>query len=423
MRERARRTLAAAVLPPRQRPLDGDIAVLDACRLQRSGTSLAVLEVAGTLVAAPVVAADNALRRVRPGEGASAELLSFVASDHAVGRFRFARLTTGFEASELSERSLDVDQSHESVVVGDRAVVKLMARVAPGQQPALDVARHLAEVGFAEVPRLLGAVIWDAPQGGETLLATATTYLPGATDGWDWLLALVRGDLAAGRLGASRAAAATLGALTARLHVALATPSSILPSPVADWHRDAFTGWQRSALATADQAASVGGSEGARVAARLQQIRSAVEIAGPLPTSALRIHGDLHVGQFLRHAGGDAVSDFDGNPLAPPEERLAMKPAAKDVAALLRSLDHLGRICQRDGAAATGVDALVAALRTACLGSYRAELGTLGHLPLLEERLLHPFEVEQACHEVVYASRYLPRWLIVADLALTGLLP
>lgn len=420
---RARETKTSVVLPPRQAPLEGEIAVLDACRLPASGASLAVLEMAGTLVAAPVVAAGNALRRVRPGEGASAEILSFVTRDSVEGRFRFARLSTGFEPSAYDERSIDVDQSHESVVVGERAVVKLMARVAPGPQPALDLARHLAEVGFAEVPTPLGAVTWDAPRGGETLLATAAAYLPGATDGWDWLLALVRADIEAGGWSTSREAANGLGALTARLHAALATPSSVLPVPVADWSPDACAAWRRQALTTAEEAGSVGGEEGARVAARLPRIRAALEGLAWVETPAIRIHGDLHVGQFLRHDNGDAVSDFDGNPLAPGEERLAMKPAVKDVASLLRSLDHVGRICQRDGAPPAVVQSLVTDLRTACLGSYRAELGRLGHPALLDERLLHPFELEQACHEVVYAARYHPQWLTVADLALTALLP
>ena len=42
------------------------------------------------------------------------------------------------------ERSMAVDQSNESVVVGDRVIVKLFPRTKPGPQPGLDLPAHLA---------------------------------------------------------------------------------------------------------------------------------------------------------------------------------------------------------------------------------------------------------------------------------------
>jgi maltokinase len=92
---------------------------------------------------------------------------------------------------------------------------------------------------------------------------------------------------------------------------------------------------------------------------------------------------------------------------------------------MLRSLDHVGRVVDRR----TGytrhdvVQSWTAAARGAFLGAYRGGLEAQHRLDLLDERLLRPFEVEQACRELVYAARHLPRWTYVPDAALTDLLP
>jgi maltokinase len=132
----------------------------------------------------------------------------------------------------------------------------------------------------------------------------------------------------------------------------------------------------------------------------------------------MRIHGDLHVGQILRWEGGLAVSDFDGNPLAPPEVRVAPAPPARDVASMVRAIDHAGRIVQRrDPSSSSSVEAWIAEGRASFLDAYRASAADL-----LDERLLRPLEVAQECHEYVYAARYLPHWVDTPDRALPVLL-
>ena len=86
------------------------------------------------------------------------------------------------------ERVIDVDQSNESVVVGERVVVKLYPRTAAGPQPGLELPAHLASVGFTALPRPLGAMTWTEDDGSDVLLVTAAAFLPGARDGWDWYL-------------------------------------------------------------------------------------------------------------------------------------------------------------------------------------------------------------------------------------------
>jgi maltokinase len=165
------------------------------------------------------------------------------------------------------------------------------------------------------------------------------------------------------------------------------------------------------------------GEPGERLRALEPLARAALDqlAGGPLTT---RVHGDLHVGQVLRWDGGYAVSDFDGNPVLPAGERAARQPPARDVAGMLRSLDHVGRVVDRrtGGRRRAEVESWIEVARRAFLGSYRAALAAAGRPELLDERLLRPFEVEQECRELVYAARHLPRWTYVPDQALGPLL-
>ena len=96
-----------------------------------------------------------------------------------------------------------------------------------------------------------------------------------------------------------------------------------------------------------------------------------------------RVHGDLHVGQILRWPGGLAVVDFHPCPLVEVDGLAvgqAMQPAARDVARLLRSLDHVARVVDKGtGFAMTDrVDAWSRAARERLLDAYRSELAERG---------------------------------------------
>jgi maltokinase len=104
------------------------------------------------------------------------------------------------------------------------------------------------------------------------------------------------------------------------------------------------------------------------------------------------------------------VIDFDGNPVLDPGS--AQQPAARDVAQLLLSLDQVGRIADRraDYAITAEIDAWSRRAQAQLLTAYREELADLGHADVLDVRLLPSFLVEQACRDLLYAVRFLPRW-------------
>jgi maltokinase len=316
--------------------------------------------------------ADGPWRRARPGDGLSA----FVAG-----------------VPLASERPIGVDQTHESVVVGEHAIVKWFRRVGPDPSRAAQLLAHLAAVEFSGIPAPLGSLTWRSPAGIELTLAQGDAFLVGARDGWDWCLERVPGDASVG---------SELGELVAGLHRALATPSAIIPAPVGPADAADLGRWRGAALATLDEAVALDPDD-----RELSRIAAAIgSVLGSLPTDRATVvqpvHGDFHVGQVLEWSGGLAVIDFDGNPMLGDEANSIRQPRERDVAQMLSSLDHVGRIVdQRSGWTRTAeIEAWVGATRAAFL----AAAGPVDQL------LLAAFEVEQECRELVYAARFLPRW-------------
>ncbi len=365
----------------------------------------------GVRYGVPLARTDR-LVRARPGDGAAEALVALVAA----GDHRGARLdVTDLGAVAVTgERGIDVDQTNELVVVGERAVVKWFLHPEGGEQPALRRLSTLASAGFTGTPRMWGYV-QVVVDDDCYLVASVVEYVPGAEDGWDWAVADVR-EMALGQRPMSVSAASDVGRLVGNLHAALASAGVGHAAPA-----DAAS-WLDRASADAD-AAGLGADLAASVASRLRPIG---ECAG---TPTIDVHGDLHIGQVLRTGDPSRylVIDFDGNPTQPESERTAQQPAARDVAAMLASLDHVGRVVIRrteglDEPARDRVLSWIEGAQSAFLAAYRAVLDESGLGELLDDSLLVPLMVQQECREYAYAFRYLPHWRYVPDAALPALL-
>ena len=416
------------------RPSAAGTRLLDACALPSTAIERHAVAVASgpdeRLCLILLVRSGGAWHLARVGDGASESLVEALARMEPVSNdFRLRPLGRPPEAR--GERAMGVDQTNDSVVVGEAVVVKWLLRPSPAVHPAPAILAHLAALGFPNVPRPLGSLTWTAPDGVEILLALVDGYLPGARDGWDWCVAALLehlGHVADGCAGSCGAdLAAELGALTASLHLALATPSPVLPVAVTRAGASDVVRWRSVAELTMREAAALtGGSDGEEVRARLPRIGAALAaLSDVVGTPVQRVHGDLHVGQVLRWREGLAVIDFDGNPAADPAAAALPQPAARDVAGMLCSLDHVGRIVDEQ----TGrlhhadVERWIASSRHRFLSAYRAGLADAGRTDLLDERLLPAFELEQECRELVYAARFLPRWRYAPMAALRAMLP
>jgi maltokinase len=300
-------------------------------------------------------------------------------------------------AADAGERGIAADQTHRSVVVGESVVVKWLTPPAPLPQPTPDVFAHLTAVGFDATALPYAAVSWRRTGGPELLVALVTAFLPEARDGWEWCV----DEAVEGRT----AFAADAGRLAAEFHNAMAAPSEVFPDPV----RRAAPGpsWLARAEKALNEAVSLtDGADGAWMAAHTEMLReglSAFQEAGD--TTLIRIHGDLHVGQILRWRDGYAIIDFDGNPTVPAGD--PFQPAARDLAQLGTSIEHVGQVAiRRRDAAPARIAGWAAEARRLLLSAYAERLDP----GLLDRSLLRAFEIEQECRELIYAARHLPRW-------------
>lgn len=357
----------------------------------------------------------------RPGDGVATAVANAVLRGTRLpapqtGSLRVARVDgPGPEPAPIPEgapeRSVGVDETNTSVIVGDRLVVKVIA----AWQSAERSARMLETLsGSALTPAYFGSVVWDVPGRGSSVAALVSEYLEGRTDGWTWAV----DDVLHGIDGGPRPAwPAALGIRTAHLHAVLAGDAVPLPVDAAALRTDA--------AAAVEDARRLGRAVDRPRIDRLDAIVRA--LPDGLEAPAFALHGDLHVGQFLRAPQappGDpasyAVIDFDGDPQDLAD---AAHVAAKDLAHLRVSVWAVAAVAARRRADATErlVEWARAAsddLTSAYSAALTAEHRELGQSAPGFQLLLAHFEAEQVAREVTYAARFLPAFAYASEFLL-----
>ncbi len=330
-----------------------------------------------------------------------------------------------------SEAPLGRDQSNTSVVLGGRALLKAYRRVQPGLNPDLELTAYLSEeAGFEGVPRLAGWAEAVTRDGGAATVAMLQAFVGHARDAYE-ATAEHLADLVAApgtvSLEWATELAEDLGVLVAGLHAALASPprdaTEMAPRAAT---RDELKAWRLEAHRRLNRAiADVAAADpdlaqelrdaGAQIAARASRFEAVV--TAPL---VMRIHGDLHLGQILLDGDGYRIVDFEGEPLRPIDERRRLDSPLRDVASLLRSLDHVARSARRRAELRNGgpiarpaldVDAWIGRARQRFLAAYAAGLRHEAAPIALDLDLLDAFEVAKECYEFSYAATVLPSWL------------
>jgi maltokinase len=390
---------------------------------------LSVISTSGGLAAVPMLRdPDGHWRRAQPGDGVAEALLGLLAEVHGSATRGQFTVRSWARHAATGERSVGVDQTNESVIVGgersdggllgDGAVVKWATHLQDGPHPAPRRISVLHDAGFGGMPAPWGLVTWHPPGGAETLVANVDEYLPGAVDGWTWAVDLITDAAGARRTEPLVAATAQVGGVIAELHAALSSTSTVAT------HQDAAR-WRDDGLTTLENACALGDSAAVTCArARRQEIEGVLDGLGALAgTPIIEGHGDLHVGQILHSGNRFVVTDFDGNPVLPAPQRMLPVPAALDVAGMSQSLAHAAIVARKytelDAAALAHADG---AGRAAFLDAYARRLAELGRAEVYEPGAMHAFRVQQVLREIVYAARHLPRWMYVPDAALPALL-
>jgi maltokinase len=334
------------------------------------------------------------------------------------------------DESAVIARPLVVEQSNTSVVYDERLILKLFRRVHPEPNPDVEITEVLGARGFPHVVPQLAELRSDRAD-----LAVVRQYLLGSTDAWELAHTSLR-DLLGTRMPPEEAGgdfgpeAFTLGEVTGRLHVALAEVYGTgTPDPEA-W-LDGF----RAQLArvpklearppagddadpAADDAEVTEAAEVVDVAAVEAVLAGLVEVDDP--GSTLRIHGDLHLGQFLLADAGWFVLDFEGEPIRPVAERAAAASPLRDLAGMVRSFHYAARtgLAERgrdlDAELVDLADAWETRAVEAYLAGYRHVEGVDELLPATGEdsdKILRAFELDKAVYEIIYELAHRPEWV------------
>jgi maltose alpha-D-glucosyltransferase / alpha-amylase len=338
-----------------------------------------------------------------------------------------------------TERELGADQSHTSVVLGERLLLKAYRRLQPGLNPDLEMTAFLSEdADFPAVPRLCGFAEVVAQRGEPTTVAMLEEFIADGEDAFESIAGMLVGWLTSpGEVSLEYATeiAADLGTLTAGLHAAVADGRGLPQMAPRDATRDEVRSWAAAAhqhLATALDLAT--GAAATLLRDLAPRIAESISVIDALPTApeVVRAHGDYHLGQVLIAPDGFRIVDFEGEPLSPVQARRAHRPALRDVASMLRSLDHVARSARRRAEATNGgrlehvgldLDAWIARARERFLEAYRAGLLERRVWADIDPDLLHAFELDKELYEFAYAATYLPVWLYAPTEGMRALFP
>lgn len=322
------------------------------------------------------------------------------------------------ESAEVA-RPLVVEQSNTSVVYDERLILKMFRRVHPEPNPDVEITEVLGDRDFPHVVPQLAELRYEGAD-----LAVVRQYLLGSTDAWHLAHTSLR-DLLGTRMAPEEAGgdfgpeAFTLGEVTGRLHVAMADAFGTGPAEPAAW----LEGFRAQLARVPEGEVAVGGdtldvADLVDVAAVEAVLAELVRVGDA--GLAFRVHGDLHLGQFLLADTGWFVLDFEGEPVRPVAERLVASSPLRDVACMVRSFHYAART----GLAERGrdIDDELVDLATAWesraveayLSGYRHVAGVDALLPAAEadrQRLRRAFELDKAVYEVIYELGHRPDWV------------
>jgi maltose alpha-D-glucosyltransferase / alpha-amylase len=340
------------------------------------------------------------------------------------------------------------EQPNSSIIIDTRAVLKLYRRFVPGAGAETDMSRFLTDVvGYVNTPGLFGTIELQAA-GERTTLAVLHAFVDNQGDDWAHTNAYLDRFLDEERLVVSGAPedcdepgrhAAFLnrirqiGRRVAELHLALASrpdiaafaPEPISAADVVAWTERLVGDLRMACEQLAARFDRLDPKTQPWIDAFLSNQAQAIERVRDLlpPTvdaNKIRHHGDLHLGQVLIVKDDAFIIGFEGDPTREPLAPRGKAPAARDVAAIISSLDYaatdaLARAVKNSPegtarlTAALGawqrqaVKTLVASVREAS-GDSRLWPGD----PTVVDRLLRFFIVEKAVGEIGHKLKTRP---------------
>jgi trehalose synthase-fused probable maltokinase len=308
-------------------------------------------------------------------------------------------------------RTIGVEQSNSSIVLGDEAILKVYRRIEPGPNPELELLRFLTEHGYPNIAHLTG---WYEHDGRlvDATLGLLQEFLPDAQDGWALALDGFERDGGEGLLDQL----GELGQVSGRLHATLAADRSDPTFAPEEPSQEALA----LLIATIDEEIEriflelPDDDRVAPIRGRGEEVRERVRLYGQVGSGGrvIRTHGDFHLGQTLRAKGGWVLLDFEGEPARSLPERRRKRSPLRDVAGMLRSFSYAASGAQLlRGVSAP--DDWEDRARARFLEGYRATVDQtlLPPSPSATERVLAIYELEKAVYELRYELNNRPDWV------------
>jgi maltose alpha-D-glucosyltransferase/alpha-amylase len=364
-------------------------------------------------------------------------------------------------APDAQVRRFSGEQSNSVVIVGGQVMIKLFRRLHAGAHPEAEMGRYLTERGFAHIAPMLGEITRVAADGAQFVFGVAQLFIYNEGDAWSWTQNLLERTVqevivmpAAEPLPEQsesivrfKKAADMLGLRLGEMHSVLGQPSDDPAfAPRVSGAQECEL-WATSAREQLEQAYAVLDARGQfseeeRVSVDILQAARQRVLALPdllaqsgLGSLAMRIHGDLHLGQALVAHGDVFFIDFEGEPARALSERRALSSPLRDVAGMLRSFDYAAATVIAAGGSGQDETALarkrdiVERFRQissdAFIAAYRQAAAPVAHQwrsAHSAQDLLNLFLLEKAAYEIRYEAANRPALLHVPLRGLAQLL-
>lgn len=358
-------------------------------------------------------------------------------------------------AKDLQVRTLAVEQSNSSVILGERAVLKMLRRLFPGRHPEVDMSGALTEGGFTHTAPLLGYIYRMDNHETPTVLAVLQGYIPNQGNGWEWVLERLERysqDMPLQSLEAEgddeyahhqaeaveelARFATVIGNRLGEMHQILAarTDAAFVPAVVtrADcqrWAETVGSQMQRALDHLAELRSSLSDPDRRDAEALIRSRNDLLNVIAQLADKGegsllFRIHGDLHLGQILVSQDDAYFIDFEGEPMREVTDRSGKASPYRDVAGILRSFHYAtataverNNLFENERVRARHLEFLQNFHHRVCEGfltAYKREAVKLGHRwqhAAGQEALIKLFTLEKAAYEIGYEASNRPSWL------------
>jgi maltose alpha-D-glucosyltransferase/alpha-amylase len=376
----------------------------------------------------------------------------------------FTRLR-GPETIRLEAALSVAEQTNNSVVFGERLILKISRRLEEGMNPELEVGRFLTEkTDFSQIAPIAGSLELRRDRGEPVTLAILQGYVPNQGDAWQYTLttlahfltgtevtstnappavkrSLVQAsatdlpEIATRTVGAYLESARLLGQRTAELHAALASDPdepAFAPEHVSQQdQRSIYQSLNGVALRSMEllraqlKRLPEDAREEARQVLELEpRIMSTLRafLGRRLTTTRIRVHGDYHLGQVLYTGHDFVIIDFEGEPTRTLYERRLKRLALRDVAGMLRSFHYASQTALKsENIPAESTERSqawsrlwVESVSATFLHGYLSTAGTASFVPHGPEDLemqLTTMLLEKALYELRYELNTRPDWV------------